>query len=88
MFLALAQGQIDATVVTSTVALATVQSGHYPGLIIGGDAPYPRRLRVAYRAPPEWGLLNYLDLFVQQQVRTGRYDELFPTGSARAKSRT
>ena len=25
----------------------------------------------------EYGLLRYLDLFVNQQVRTGRYNELF-----------
>ena len=25
----------------------------------------------------EYGLLNYLDLFVNQQVRSGRYQELF-----------
>ena len=40
VFLALAQGQIEATVVTSTVAAATVKAGKYKDLMVGGDAPY------------------------------------------------
>ena len=35
MFLALAQGQIEATVVTSTVAAATVKSGKFKDLQVG-----------------------------------------------------
>ena len=42
VFLALSQGQIDATDVTSTVASAIVQSGKYPNLEITGDAPYEK----------------------------------------------
>jgi ABC-type amino acid transport substrate-binding protein len=40
VFLALSQGQIDATVVTSTVAASIIATGQYPGLKIAGDAPY------------------------------------------------
>lgn len=77
VFLALAQGQIDATVVTSTVAAAIVKEGKYKGLMMGGDAPYDIDY-VALIAPRnEQGLLNYLNLFVNQQVRTGRYKELY-----------
>lgn len=77
VFLALSQGQIDATVVTSTVASAIVASGKYPGLAIKGDSPYDIDY-VALIAPRnEYGLLNYLDLFVNKQVRTGRYQELY-----------
>lgn len=37
--LALSQGHIDATVVTNTVAAATLKSGKYKGLKVAGDAP-------------------------------------------------
>jgi len=76
-FLALSQGQIDATVVTSTVASSIVQSGQYPGLTIAGDAPYPIDYVSLIGLRQEYGLLNYLDLFVNQQVRSGRYQELY-----------
>ncbi len=79
VFLALSQGQIDATVVTSTVAASIVASGQYPGLAIKGDAPYPIDYVSLIGLREEQGLLNYLDLFVNQQVRSGRYQELFNT---------
>ncbi|WP_035872535.1 ABC transporter substrate-binding protein [Cucumibacter marinus] len=77
VFLALAQGQIDATVVTSTVASATVKSGAYDGLKVGGDAPYLVDYVGLITLRNEYGLLNYLNLFVNQQIRTGRYEELY-----------
>jgi polar amino acid transport system substrate-binding protein len=77
VFLALAQGQIQATVVTSTVASAIVQSGQYPGLKIAGDAPYPVDYVSLIALRQEQGLLNYLNLFVNIQVRSGRYQELY-----------
>ncbi len=77
VFLALSQGQIDATVVTSTVAAATIASGKFPGLKIGGDAPYLVDYVSLITLRNEQGFINYLDLFVNQQVRTGRYKELY-----------
>ncbi|QKS81359.1 ABC transporter substrate-binding protein [Pseudomonas bijieensis] len=75
--LAVAQGHIDATVVTNTVAAATIKSGKYKGLKIAGDAPYVIDYVSLGAKRNEYGLLNYLNLFVNQQVRTGRYKELF-----------
>ena len=77
MFLALSQGQIDATVVTSTVASAIVQGGKYDGLAMTGEAPYDIDYVGLIALRQEYGLLNYLNLFVNQQVRTGRYQELY-----------
>ncbi len=77
VFLALAQGQIDATITTSTVAAATAKSGKYRGLITTGDAPYPIDYVSIITLRQEYGLLNYLNLFINQQVRTGRYRELY-----------
>ncbi len=77
VFLALSQGQIDATDVTSTVAAAIVKSGKYPNLEIAGDAPYATDYVCIIAVRGEQGLLNYLNLFINQQVRTGRYPELY-----------
>lgn len=77
VFLALSQSQIDATVVTSTVASSIVASGQYPGLKIAGDAPYPIDYVSLIALREEQGLINYLNLFVNQQVRSGRYQELY-----------
>jgi polar amino acid transport system substrate-binding protein len=77
VFLALSQGQIDATAVTSTVASSIVQSGSFPGLAMKGEAPYDIDYVALIALRQEQGLLNYLNLFVNQQVRTGRYAELY-----------
>ncbi|MES2915115.1 MAG: transporter substrate-binding domain-containing protein [Pseudomonadota bacterium] len=77
VFLALSQGQIDATISTSTVAYATVKSGKYPGVVAGGKTPIDTDYVALFTNREEYGLINYLNLFVNQQIRTGRYDELF-----------
>jgi hydroxyproline transporter system substrate-binding protein len=77
VFLALSQGQIEATVVTSTVASAIVESGNFPNLVIGGDAPFGIDYVSIITLREEYGMINYLNLFVNQQVRTGRYGELY-----------
>jgi polar amino acid transport system substrate-binding protein len=77
VFLALNQRQIDATVVTSTVAAATVASGNYEGFTIAGEAPYLVDYVSLIALRQEYGLLNYLSLFAHQQYRTGRYHELY-----------
>lgn len=77
VFLALAQGQIQATVVTSTVASSIIASGQYRGLKIAGDAPYPVDYVALIALRNEQGLLNYLNLFINLQVRSGRYQELY-----------
>lgn len=75
--LAVSQGHIDATVSTNTVAMASIKSGKYKGLKIVGNAPYvPDYVSIAVKRN-EYGLLNYINLFVNQQVRQGRYKELY-----------
>ncbi len=75
--LAVSQGHIDATVVTSTVAFASIKSGKYKGLKVAGDAPYTIDYVSLVAKRNEYGLINYLNLFVNQQVRNGRYTELY-----------
>jgi polar amino acid transport system substrate-binding protein len=77
VFLAPSQKQIDATVVTSTVATSIIATGRYPGFVITGDAPYDIDYVALIALRQEQGRINDLNLFINQQVRTGRYEELF-----------
>lgn len=77
VFLALSQGQIDATVSTSTVAVVSAKDENYPGIAVVGKAPFDTDYVSLFANRQEYGLINYLDLFVNQQIRTGRYDELY-----------
>ncbi|MBV8469237.1 MAG: transporter substrate-binding domain-containing protein [Burkholderiaceae bacterium] len=75
--LAVSQGHIDATVVSNTVAQSSIKSGKYKGLKVVGNAPYVIDYVSLAVKRSEYGLINYLNLFVNQQVRTGRYHELY-----------
>lgn len=77
VFLALSQGQIDATAVTSTVASSIVKSGKFPNLEITGDAPYLTDYVCLIALRHDQGVINYLNLFINHQVSTGRYKELY-----------
>ena len=77
VFLALSQGQLDATVSTVEVAEANVKSGKFPGIRVVDKAPMVPDYVALFTMRQEYGLINYLNLFVNQQVRTGRYAELY-----------
>lgn len=77
VFLALSQGQLDATVSTMEVAQANVKSGNFPGIKIVDKAPMVPDYVALITLREEYGLINYMNLFINQQVRTGRYAELY-----------
>jgi len=81
LFLALSQGKIDAALAANTVAFSMIKSGQYNKFVVKGDAPLPDGTDyvsiIAKRQ--EQGLLNYINLFIYRQVRTGRYQELWKT---------
>lgn len=77
VFLVLSQGQLDATVSTMEVAEANVKSGNFPGISIADKAPMVPDYVALITLREEYGLINYMDLFINQQVRTGRYAELY-----------
>ena len=79
MFLALEQGRVDAAISGNTAVANYVNGGKYPNVARGPTAPFPADF-VAIMAPrQEFGLLRYLDLFVNRQARSGRYQELYDT---------
>lgn len=75
--LAVAQGHIDAALVSNTVAASTIKSGKYKGLRVAGLAPLEKDYVSLAAKRSEYGLINYLNLFVNHQVRSGRYAELY-----------
>ncbi|WP_062014534.1 transporter substrate-binding domain-containing protein [Aureimonas sp. AU4] len=77
VFLALSQGQLDATVSTSTVAQANLKSGSFQNIAVVGKAPFDIDYVSLFTNRDEYGLINYLNLFVNHQVRSGRYKELY-----------
>jgi len=79
VFLALSQGQLDATVSTVEVAEANVGSGNFPGIKIVDKAPMVPDYVALITLREEHGLIDYMNLFINQQVRTGRYAELYKT---------
>ena len=75
VFLAVAQGKADAGITTNTTVLPITQK--FDTVIAGPRMPWGTDYTsvVGPRMDVTW--LNYLNLFVTQQVRSGRYQELW-----------
>lgn len=75
VFLAVAQGRADIGITTNTAVLPITQQ--YDNVIPGPRMPWTTDYTsvVAERTDVSW--LNYLNLFVTHQVRSGRYQELW-----------
>lgn len=76
-YLALAQGKIDAFVTASTTAATLMNSGKYENFAAVGEAPFPVDICGIMVNRHEYGFLNWVNLFVNRQVRSGRYQELY-----------
>lgn len=76
-FLAVSQGQVDAVIVTDTAAANVIESGRYGDLKLGPVAPFGADVVGMMTLRKEYGWINYLNLFINQQVRTGRHQELY-----------
>ena len=75
VFLAVQQGRVDAGM-TGNIAAGPI-SQRYSNIELGPVLPFtPDYVSMAApRKDVSW--INYLNLFIQQQVRTGRYEELW-----------
>lgn len=73
--LALTQGQIDALPIVVTMVKDLMSK--YPNLKVAGETPYVPDYVSIITTRNEYGLINYINLFINQQVRTGRYAELY-----------
>lgn len=75
--LAVSQGQSAATVVVNTVAQEAIKSGKFKGLKIAASAPWSIDYVSLAVGREEYGFINYLNLFIDQQNRSGRYKALW-----------
>lgn len=75
VFLAVAQGKIDAGITTNTAVKPIANK--YDSVIAGPRMPWTTDYTSVVGPRKDFGWLNYLNLFVTQQVRSGRYQELW-----------
>ncbi len=89
-YLALTQKKIDGVIVASTTASALLKSGQFPTLAIKGAAPTPPDLAGIAVRKGDTDLQQWVNVFVWNQVRTGRYQDLYKTyfGDSKAPSLT
>jgi ABC-type amino acid transport substrate-binding protein len=87
-YLALTQKKIDGVIVASTTAGALIKSGQFPTLAIKGTAPTPPDLAGIAVRKGDTDLQRWVSVFVWNQVRTGRYSDLYKTyfGDSKAPS--
>lgn len=75
VFLAVAQGKADAGITTNTAVKPIAEK--YDTVIAGPRMPWTTDYTSVVGPRKDQGWLNYLNLFITHQVRSGRYDELW-----------
>ena len=75
VFLAVAQGKADAGITTNTAVKPI--AAQYETIIAGPRMPWTTDFTSVVGPRTDFGWLNYLNLFVTHQVRSGRYQELW-----------
>lgn len=74
--LALLQGKADAIITTDTTVAELLKLPKYEGFKAGPFVPnYDDYVSIITKRE-EYGMINYLNLFIHQQIRSGRYAEL------------
>lgn len=76
-FLAVKQGQVDAIIVTDTVAVNNIKSGKFGEISAGPVAPFGADIVGMMTKRTEYGWINYLNIFINRTVRSGRYQEIY-----------
>lgn len=74
---ALAQGQVDAIIITDVAIRNHIEAGTYANLQAGPVMPVGEDMTGMMVVRGEFGLRDYLNLFINRQVRSGRYEELY-----------
>lgn len=75
VFLAVAQGKADAGITTNTAVKPIAEK--YDNIIAGPRMPWTTDYTSVVGPRKDFGWLNYLNLFVTHQVRSGRYQGLW-----------
>jgi ABC-type amino acid transport substrate-binding protein len=77
VFLALAQGKIQATIDATTVLGQFIQTPQGQDFTICCSTPFPQDWTGIMVQRNEQGFLNWINVFIWQQVKTGRTQELY-----------
>ena len=75
VFLAVAQGKADAGITTNTAVKPITEQ--YETVIAGPRMPWTTDYTSVVAPRKDFGWINYLNLFITHQVRSGRYQELW-----------
>ena len=75
VFLAVTQGKIDAGITTNTAVKPITEK--YDNVVAGPRMPWTTDYTSVVGPRKDFGWLNYLNLFITHQVRSGRYEELW-----------
>lgn len=75
-YLALQQGKVDAILVSASTANLLVKSGKFPTFVIGATADLADMDSIAVKRD-DYQFLQWVKLFIWNQVSSGRYKELY-----------
>ncbi len=75
VFLAVAQGKADAGITTNTAVKPVAEQ--YETIVAGPRMPWTTDYTSVVGPRKDFGWLNYLNLFITHQYRSGRYQELW-----------
>ncbi|HYS66098.1 MAG TPA: transporter substrate-binding domain-containing protein [Paraburkholderia sp.] len=75
-YLALQQGKVDAILVSASTANLLVKSGKFPTFVVAGNVDLNDMDSIAVKRD-DYQFLNFVKLFVWNQVASGRYKELY-----------
>lgn len=76
-FMAAGQGRVDATIGSDTSISNIVKSGKFGKVKLGPIAPFGKDVTAFMTLREEYGWLNYLNLFINHEHRSGRLQELY-----------
>ena len=76
-YLALSQGKVDGLVVSNTVGSVLGKTAQFRNLVVAGPTPSQADLCAIAVNKRDNELLRWVNLFLWQQTRTGRYAELY-----------
>lgn len=76
-FMAASQGRVDATIGSDTSISNIVKSGKIGKVKLGPIAPFGKDVTAFMTLREDYGWLNYLNLFINHEHRSGRLQELY-----------
>jgi polar amino acid transport system substrate-binding protein len=74
---AISKGEVESIILSDTAVRHAVNSGKWNGVKAGPIAPFGEDIVGMMTLRKEYGWIRYLNLFINRQARSGRYQELY-----------